>query len=311
MKKTVLISGVCGFIGSNLAEFLVKKKYKVIGIDNLSSGLFKNICNIIDATNFQFIEFDIVNKLNLKIKIDFIFHLASLASPKFYFSKPLETLRTGSIGSENMLELALYNKARILLASTSEVYGDPQEHPQKETYFGNVNPIGKRSVYDESKRYMESIATTYYNEYNVDIKIARIFNTYGPKMRVDDGRALPTFLNQGKNNIPYSVFGDGNQTRSFCYIDDTINGLYKLIYSDFNKPINIGNPFEISINDLIKKINKILKVDNQTNFMEIHENDPKKRKPDISLAIKKLKWKPIISLDEGIKLTLNHYEKKK
>ncbi len=310
MKKNILISGVCGFIGSNLAEYLINKKYNVIGIDNFSTGIIENIDKIIDNDNFKFIEHDIKEKICLDIKIDFIFHLASLASPKFYFLKPLETLRTGSIGSDNMLELALKHKSKILLASTSEVYGDPLEHPQKESYNGNVNPIGKRSVYDESKRYMESIATTYYHQYNLDIKIARIFNTYGPKMRADDGRVLPTFLNQALKNKPYTVYGDGNQTRSFCYIDDTIKGLYKLINSNINTPINIGNPNEISINELTKKINNIMKIDNDIEFRPIFENDPKKRNPDISKALNKLKWFPKISLDDGIKLTLYYYEKK-
>ncbi len=309
MKKNILISGVCGFIGSNLAEYLINKKYNVIGIDNFSTGVIENIDKIIDNDNFKFIEHDIKEKICLDIKIDLIFHLASLASPKFYFLKPLETLRTGSIGSENMLELALKHKSKILLASTSEIYGDPLEHPQKESYNGNVNPIGKRSVYDESKRYMESLAMTYHYKYKLNVKIARIFNTYGPKMRIDDGRALPTFLNQALNNEPYTIFGDGNQTRSFCYIDDTLNGLYKLINSNINKPVNIGNPNEISIMELTKKINTILNIDNSIEFKSIFENDPKMRKPDISKAKKELKWFPKISLKDGIKLTLSHYEK--
>lgn len=309
MKK-ILISGCCGFIGSNLCEFLIKKNYKIIGIDNLMTGNLNNISNIINNSNFKFIKHDICNEINIDDDIDYILHFASPASPADYLKFPIKTLQIGSRGTENMLNIALQKKAVILVASTSEIYGDPLEHPQKESYYGNVNPIGPRGVYDEAKRYLEALTMAYNRKFNLQTKIVRIFNTYGSKMRVKDGRAIPNFINQALNNNNFSVYGDGNQTRSFTYIDDTVEGIYKLMLSNYSDPFNIGNPVENSINELIELIKNIIPCNSKIEYLELPENDPKIRKPDIDKAFKLLKWKPKTKLSDGLLKTIEYFRQK-
>ena len=307
MSKTILITGCCGFIGSNMCNFLLKKNYKIIGVDNLITGRKRNIENFHLNKNFKFIEQDICEPIELKNSIEKIFHLASPASPKDFLKYPIKTLKTGSLGTENILKLGLKHNAVVLVASTSEVYGDPLQHPQKESYFGNVNTVGPRSVYDEAKRYLEALTIAYFKKYKLDVRIARIFNTYGPHMKKDDGRAIPNFINQLIKNDNLTIYGDGNQTRSFCYIDDTVNGLYKLISSNYNYPVNIGNPVELSINELVKILkNNIISL-SKIKYHKLPENDPKTRKPDISLALKILKWEPKVTLDDGLKKTINYF----
>ena len=250
MSKTILVTGCCGFIGSNMCNFLLKKNYNLIGIDNLLTGRKQNINHLLSDKKFNFIKHDICNPIDLKFKIDKILHFASTASPKDYLRFPIKTLQIGSLGTENILKLGLQKNASVLVASTSEVYGDPLEHPQKETYFGNVNPIGPRGVYDEAKRYLEAITMAYHTKKNLNTKIVRIFNTYGPNMRLEDGRAIPNFINQIISKKKITIYGDGNQTRSFCYIDDTVEGIYQLLNSNYNLPVNIGNSNEYTIIEL-------------------------------------------------------------
>lgn len=306
--KTILISGCCGFIGSHLCDFYLKKDFEVIGLDNLLTGSLTNINDSLKKSNFKFIKHDICDKININRKVDYILHFASTASPADYLKYPIKTLRIGSLGTENMLKLAVKNKAVIMVASTSEVYGDPLEHPQSENYFGNVNSIGPRGVYDEAKRYLEALTMAYKNKKKLDVRIIRIFNTYGPKMRKNDGRAIPNFINQAILNKDFTIYGDGNQTRSFCYIDDTIKGIDKLLFSNYDLPINIGNPREYNINQLVLKIKEIVKSNNEIIFENLPEDDPKIRKPDIGLANKILNWNPVIELDEGLKLTIQYFK---
>jgi dTDP-glucose 4,6-dehydratase len=307
--KTILITGCAGFIGSHLTDYFLNNKYKVIGIDNLITGLKSNIQIHLTNNNFNFFEHDICNYLDIEDKIDYILHFASPASPKHYLKYPIETLKTGSIGTENVLNLALKNKATVLVASTSEIYGDPLQHPQTESYFGNVNPVGPRAVYDEAKRYLEAITTAYSNKKQLDVRIVRIFNTYGPRMRKDDGRVIPNFINQALNNENFTVFGDGTQTRSFCYIDDLIIGIDNLLKSKYKYPINIGNSNEISINQLLKLIKSLVTTKSKVIFSKFPQNDPKVRKPDISLAKKILDWEPKTSLFDGLIKTIDYFSK--
>ena len=304
--KTILITGAAGFIGSHLCDFFLKNN-KVIGIDNFISGSKNNINHNLYNENFTFIEHDICKQLKIKEKIDYILHFASPASPVDYIKFPIETLRTGSYGTENILELGLKNNATVLVASTSEVYGDPLIHPQNESYYGNVNPVGPRGVYDEAKRYLEALTMAYYTKKNLNTRIVRIFNTYGPKMRIDDGRVIPNFIYQAINNYDFTIFGNGNQTRSFCYVDDTILGIFRLINSNYIKPVNIGNSKEYTILDLSKKIKTILSSESKNIFLELPENDPKVRKPDLTLAKRILKWEPKVSLDEGLYKTIKYF----
>lgn len=311
MNINILVTGCCGFIGSNMCAFLVEKGYKVIGIDNLLTGNLKNIDKILDSPLFTFHQLDVCNKIEIKSKIDKILHFASTASPKDYLKYPIETLKIGSLGTENILELGLKNNATVLVASTSEIYGDPLEHPQKESYFGNVNPIGPRGVYDEAKRYLEALTIAYKSKKNLDIRIVRIFNTYGPNMRKDDGRAIPNFINQIINNQEITVYGSGNQTRSFCYIDDTLEGIYRVLNSNYTMPINIGNPSEFKIIELIDLIKTMIKSKSIIKFYDLPENDPKCRRPDISLAKKIIDWEPKIEIKEGLKRTIDYFYKHK
>ena len=307
MKKTVLITGAAGFLGSHLCDFFLLKNYKVLGIDNLITGSLKNLSHLESNSDFEFREIDITHNFKIDDSIDYILHFASPASPIDYLQIPLETLRVGSLGTENVLKIALKNKVRVLIASTSEVYGDPLIHPQNEEYCGNVDPVGPRGVYDEAKRFQEALTTAYHTYYGLDIRIARIFNTYGSRMRVNDGRAIPTFMSQVLRGESLTVFGDGYQTRSFCYIDDMVEGIYKLLHSKYAKPMNLGNPEEIA---LIEVANEIITLGNNSNkiiFKPLPLNDPLKRKPDITKAMNILNWKPIVSRKKGLKKTFNYF----
>ncbi len=306
--KNILISGVAGFLGSHLADFYLKKNFNVIGIDNFLTGSYENIKHNIKNNLFHFIEHDLCKKIKINEKLDFILHFASPASPVDYLKYPIETLKIGSFGTNNMLEMALDKNATILVASTSEIYGDPLEHPQSESYFGNVNPIGPRSVYDESKRFLEALTTAYHTKKNVDVRIVRIFNTYGPRMRINDGRAIPNFINQALKNKNITVYGDGNQTRSFCYVDDTINGIDKILNSNYNYPVNIGNPDEFTILYLAKKIKTLIESKSKIIFKNLPENDPKIRRPNINLAKNIFHWEPNINLNQGLDKTIKFFK---
>lgn len=308
MNKTILITGCAGFLGSHLSDFYANKAFKVIGLDNLITGDLRNISQLKEKKNFKFLNLDITSNFVLTDKIDFILHFASPASPIDYLKIPLETLRVGAIGTENILKIAHKNNATILIASTSEVYGDPLEHPQSEEYFGNVNPIGPRGVYDEAKRYQEALTTAYHSFHGVDIRIARIFNTYGPRMRVNDGRAIPSFIGQVLRNEDLTIFGDGTQTRSFCYIDDLTEGIDKLLKSNYIKPINLGNPDEISLISIANEIIKLNGSKSNLIFKPLPKNDPKRRKPAINKAIKILNWEPKISRKSGLERTFKYFK---
>lgn len=310
MKNNVLITGCCGFIGSHLTDYFLNDNYKVYGIDNLLTGDLNNISHLENNDSFKFFQHDICKKISFNVKFKYILHFASPASPNDYLKFPIKTLQIGSIGTENILEIAFKSKATILVASTSEVYGDPLEHPQKENYFGNVNPIGPRGVYDEAKRYLEALTMAYNKKYNLDIRIARIFNTYGERMRINDGRAIPNFINQALKNQDFTVYGDGNQTRSFSYIDDTVIAIYSLIKSKYQLPVNIGNPVENSINELIDIIKSLINCSGKIVSYDLPENDPKVRKPDISLAKRILNWQPKVNLKEGLFKTIHYFRDK-
>ena len=306
--KTILVTGGAGFIGSHLCEKLLEKNNRVFCIDNLMTGNIKNLDNIYNNKNFTFIDHDIVYPINLKC--DVIFNLACPASPIHYQNDPVKTIRTNVNGSINMLELAKKNRAQIIQASTSEIYGDPLMHPQKENYNGNVNTIGPRSCYDEGKRCAETLFFDYKRQFNLDIKIFRIFNTYGPRLNHDDGRVISNFIVQALSNKKITIYGNGFQTRSFCYIDDLIEAFILLMKSNkkINGPLNVGNPNEITISDIAQKIIKLTKSISKVTFYELPEDDPIKRKPDITLIKKKLQWTPKISLDKGLKKTIKYFK---
>ena len=305
--KTILITGAAGFLGSHLCDRFLKKDFKVIGVDNLITGSLKNIDHLKSFSSFEFIEHDVSKHISIKSKIDYILHFASPASPIDYLKIPIQTLKVGSLGTHNLLGLAKAKKSVILVASTSEVYGDPLVHPQKENYYGNVNPIGPRGVYDEAKRFQEAMTMAYHRFHKINTKIVRIFNTYGPRMRLNDGRVLPAFIGQALRGEDLTVFGDGLQTRSFCYVDDMIEGIHKLLLSNYNMPVNIGNPDEISIIDFAEEIIKLTKTNQKIIFKPLPENDPLKRCPDISLAKNKLKWVPEIDRSKGLKITYDYF----
>jgi dTDP-glucose 4,6-dehydratase len=306
--KNILIAGGAGFIGSHLCELLVSN-CRVICLDNLITGSKNNIEHLLDHPNFEYMECDISDSdlLDKIKKLNEIYDLASPASPIDYLQHPIETLKAGSIGASNLLELARFNKAKILFASTSEVYGDPLEHPQREEYWGNVNPVGPRSCYDEAKRFMEAIAVAYKRVYGLKIRIARIFNTYGPRMRLDDGRVVPNFISQALKGDPLSIYGDGKQTRSFCYVSDLVNGLVKLMASELDTPVNLGNPEERTILDFAEAVIKITGTKLELKYQEIPEDDPKKRKPDISKARRHLNWEPRVTLEQGLSNTIEYF----
>jgi dTDP-glucose 4,6-dehydratase len=310
-KWTTIVAGGAGFLGSHLCDFLLAEGHAVICVDNLITGDVDNINHLMSNPNFKYLKQDIVAPLIIEGHVDYILNFASPASPIDYLKHPIETMMVGSLGTLNMLELAREKKATFLMASTSEVYGDPLEHPQKEDYWGNVNPIGPRSVYDEAKRFSEALVMAYHRTYGMDTKIVRIFNTYGPRMRKDDGRAIPTLIMQALNNEPMTVFGDGSQTRSFCYVSDLITGIYRLMRSDTNLPVNLGNPNEMTLVELAKTIQQMIGNKNEIVYEPLPENDPKLRRPDITRAQKLLGWRPQISLQEGLKATIEWFENSK
>ena len=305
--KRVLVTGAAGFLGSHISERFLNENFKVLGMDNFITGSTYNVAILSKHQNFEFIEHDVSNFIKVEGEIDYILHFASPASPIDYLKIPIQTLKVGSLGTHNLLGLAKAKKSVILVASTSEVYGDPLVHPQKENYFGNVNPIGPRGVYDEAKRFQEAITMAYHRFHKLDTKIVRIFNTYGPRMRLNDGRVLPAFIGQALRGEDLTIFGDGKQTRSFCYVNDLINGIFKLLFSNYNLPINIGNPNEITINDFAKEILKLTNSDQKIIYKPLPENDPLKRKPDIELANTILNWNPKIQREEGLKLTYDYF----
>ncbi|MCK4400864.1 SDR family oxidoreductase [bacterium] len=307
-NKTVLITGGAGFIGSHLCDFLLGKDYRVICMDNLITGSEDNIAHIIQNKNFTFIRHDVTNYINIKGRLDYILHFASPASPIDYLELPIQTLKVGSLGTHKALGLAKEKKARFLLASTSEVYGDPLVNPQPETYWGNVNPIGPRGVYDEAKRFAESMTMAYQRFHKVSTRIVRIFNTYGPRMRINDGRVVPAFINQALRNKALTVFGDGTQTRSFCYISDLVEGIYKLLLSDVNTPVNIGNPSEMTILDFAKQIIQITGSKSRIIFKPLPVDDPKVRRPNISKAKRELKWEPVVDIQQGLRSAIKYFK---
>lgn len=303
-----LITGCAGFLGSHLADRLIKEGHYVIGMDNFSTGNIQNIEHLLPLANFEFYHYDITKFVHIPQNLDYILHFASPASPIDYLKMPIQTLKVGALGTHNLLGLARSKKARILVASTSEIYGDPLEHPQSETYWGNVNTIGPRGVYDEAKRFLESITMAYHNAHQVDVRIVRIFNTYGPRMRPNDGRVLPTFIRQALKNHSLSAFGDGTQTRSFCYVSDLVEGIWRLLHSEYYFPVNLGNPEEISILQLAEEIQNICQTKLPLEFLPFPQDDPKRRRPDISLAKKLLDWSPKIDRQTGLKQTIAYFK---
>src|SRR4051794_10188194 len=301
---TAVVSGGAGFLGSHLCDLLLGKGHRVICVDNLDTGSLQNIEHLRNGEDFLFVNHDVTEPFFIEERVDYVFHLASLASPIDYLRLPLHTLNVGSYGTHNMLGLAKFKRARFLIASTSEVYGDPQVHPQPETYWGHVNPIGPRGVYDEAKRYAEALTMAYHRQQGVDTCIARIFNTYGPRMRPHDGRAIPTFIRQALEDKPLTVFGDGSQTRSFCYVDDLIRGLYALATSDEHLPVNIGNPHEMTLLELAEAVIRVTGSKSEIVFEALPVDDPQVRQPDITRARQVLAWEPEVELDEGLRRLL-------
>jgi dTDP-glucose 4,6-dehydratase len=307
-QKRILITGAAGFLGSHLSDRFINEGYFVIAMDNLITGDLQNIEHLRSNANFRFILHDITKFIELEGELDYILHFASPASPIDYLKIPIQTLKVGALGTHNCLGLAKAKGARILVASTSEVYGDPLVHPQTEEYWGNVNPVGPRGVYDEAKRYMESITMAYHTFHNVETRIIRIFNTYGPRMRLNDGRALPAFIGQALRGEDLTVFGDGSQTRSFCYVDDLVEGIYRLLLSDYTGPVNIGNPNEISLKDFAEEVLKLTGSSVNIVYKDLPVDDPKQRRPDITKARTILGWEPIVNRAEGLKKTFNYFK---
>jgi len=307
-KPRILITGAGGFLGSHLCDKFLLKEYQVIGMDNFLTGNEANISHLFKNQDFSFYHHDVCKYVHIPGNLDYILHFASPASPIDYLKMPIQTLKVGSLGTHNLMGLAKSKGARILIASTSEVYGDPLEHPQNESYWGNVNPIGPRSVYDEAKRFQEAITMAYHTFHGVETRIVRIFNTYGPRMRMDDGRALPTFFSQAMKGEDITVFGDGSQTRSFCYVDDLLEGIYRLLLSDFHLPVNCGNPIEISIKQAAEEVIELTNSDSKIRFTDLPKDDPKVRRPDISLARKVLGWEPKINRHEGLQRTYEYFK---
>ncbi len=308
MAKRILITGAAGFLGSHLCDRFLKEGYEVIGMDNLLTGNIKNIEHLFPLKEFQFYHHDVTKFVHVPGNIDYILHFASPASPIDYLKMPIQTLKVGALGTHNLLGLAKSKGARILVASTSEVYGDPLVHPQTEEYWGNVNPVGPRGVYDEAKRFMESITRAYYTFHQVETRIIRIFNTYGPRMRLDDGRALPTFMSQALRGEDVTVYGDGSQTRSFCYVDDLVEGIYRLLLSDYTMPVNIGNPSEITLLQFAEEILALTGSKSKIIYEPLPQDDPKQRKPNITKAQEILGWEPKVDRKEGLKRTLEYFK---
>jgi len=306
--KRILITGAAGFLGSHLCDRFIKEGYRVVGIDNLITGDLRNIEHLFKLEQFEFYHHDVSKFIHISGDLDYILHFASPASPIDYLKIPIQTLKVGALGTHNCLGLALAKKARILVASTSEVYGDPQVHPQTEEYWGNVNPVGPRGVYDEAKRFMESITMAYHNFHGVDTRIVRIFNTYGPRMRLNDGRALPAFIGQALRGEDLTVFGDGSQTRSFCFVDDLIEGIYRLLMSDYHLPVNIGNPEEISLLEFAKEVLDLTGNNSKIIFKSLPVDDPKQRQPDITKAKKLLGWQPTVDRKQGLRITYEYFQ---
>jgi dTDP-glucose 4,6-dehydratase len=306
--KRILITGAAGFLGSHLCDKFINEGFHVIGIDNLITGDLKNIEHLFPLEHFEFYHHDVSKFVHVSGELDYILHFASPASPIDYLKIPIQTLKVGSLGTHNLLGLAKAKNARILIASTSEVYGDPQVHPQSEGYYGNVNTIGPRGVYDEAKRFQESITMAYHRFHGLETRIVRIFNTYGPRMRLNDGRVIPAFIGQALRGEDLTVFGDGSQTRSFCYVSDQVEGIYKLLFSDYVYPVNIGNPNEISIKDFAEEIIKLTGTNQKIVYKPLPQDDPLQRQPNIDLAKKILNWEPKVDRNEGMKLTFNYFK---
>jgi dTDP-glucose 4,6-dehydratase len=306
--KRVLITGAAGFLGSHLCDRFIKEGYHVIGMDNLITGDLRNIDHLFKLEHFEFYHHDVSKFVHVPGELHYILHFASPASPIDYLKIPIQTLKVGSLGTHNLLGLAKAKNARILVASTSEVYGDPLVHPQKEDYWGNVNPVGPRGVYDEAKRFQEAITMAYHTFHKLETRIVRIFNTYGPRMRLNDGRVLPTFIGQALRNEPLTAFGDGSQTRSFCYVSDLVEGIYRLLLSDYAMPVNVGNPSEITINEFAEEILKLTGSKQKVIHTPLPKDDPKQRQPDITLAKKLLGWEPKVNRAEGLKITLDYFK---
>ncbi len=309
-KPVSVVTGAAGFLGSHLVDYLLAKGHRVIGIDNLITGSVENIGHLAGNENFKFIKQDVTEFLFIDGPVDYVWHFASPASPVDYLRFPIQTLKVGALGTHKALGLAKYKKARFLLASTSEVYGDPLVHPQREDYWGNVNPVGPRGCYDEAKRFAEAMTMAYHKQHRLQTRIARIFNTYGPRMRLDDGRVVPNFITQAFSNKPITVYGSGSQTRSFCYVSDLIEGIYKLMMCLYVGPVNIGNPQETTILEFAKLIIELTGAKSKIVFKSLPQDDPKRRCPDITLAKKILKWQPQVSLREGLKITIEYFENK-
>ena len=306
--KRVLITGAAGFLGSHLCDKFIKEGFFVIGMDNLVTGDLKNIEHLFHLEQFEFYHHDVTKFIHVSGPLDYILHFASPASPIDYLKIPIQTLKVGAMGTHNCLGLAKEKNARLLVASTSEVYGDPLVHPQTEDYWGNVNPVGPRGVYDEAKRYLESITMAYHTFHGLETRIVRIFNTYGPRMRLNDGRALPAFIGQALRGEDLTVFGDGSQTRSFCYVTDLIDGIYRLLMSDYAYPVNIGNPEEISLKDFAEEVLKLTGANQKIIYKPLPEDDPKQRRPDITKAKNLLGWEPKVDREEGLKKTYAYFQ---